>query len=866
MKIYISIVLVLAQLALYGQLYNQGNIYVQSDATLYVQGDINNQKELNNQGNVILTGNFMNEDTVVSGSTSLLKFVADSDANFKPGKGEYQNVELNKTSADVTLLSDLKMHGVLDFSGTTTKLILTDHDAKLTTNASSTNYSSANYVVADAAGYLAKQYAADGTWFYPVGDADEYSPIETNMAGSTAGADACVKVNVRDAVHPNFLTYSTSHLSRYWHVEQQGFTDYTNDATGHYLAADVVNTEADIVGTSYDGTSWSFLNGTRSGTTVSGTIKMDVVDFTGQNKPDDIDFDNDGIPDALEGDDMVDTDGDGVPDYKDLDSDNDGILDIVEAGGTDADGNGIVDDLKDTDGDGLADVVDAQPTVQDEPADATAGLAATLLPIPDTDMDTKYNFRDVDSDNDGITDLVEGGSLATLDADGDGMIDDTTDADTDGIIDSVDAGQPGATAATVPNTDDDTIPDYLDLDSDNDGLTDLVESGNPESLGMDADMDGMISMSENPTNALGLPLVMPALAPENTDGTGNPDYRDTDSDDDGITDLYESGNPGAIAADMDHDGVLDMTEATVGQDGIPDVAQTGGDGEGVAAPVDTEGDGAPDYRDTDTDNDGIPDATEAGATPTQPVDTDSDSVPDFRDLDTDNDGLNDIEEADLADADGDGMVDTPGTTATMPLPETGGTPDYLTPASGAGDTNGDGFPDGDDNDQDGIIDAHDNDQANYGDSREAPDLGASIKLTLNSLVANGSRNFVVRLNELKGVATSSQIAINVTVPIGFELTFDSSESSTTVLPFDNYTVVNSDWTLFPVSSNQVNLQSNVGFVVGASQSKDLGFTITRTTAAHPSSGNIIVSIYSDPSMTYDSNAQNNSTARIVNTQ
>ena len=42
-------------------------------------------------------------------------------------------------------------------------------------------------------------------------------------------------------------------------------------------------------------------------------------------------------------------------DNLDLDSDNDGIADIVEAGGTDTDGDGKVDNGTDTDGDGLAD-------------------------------------------------------------------------------------------------------------------------------------------------------------------------------------------------------------------------------------------------------------------------------------------------------------------------------------------------------------------------------------------------------------------------------------------------------------------------------------------------------------------------------
>lgn len=53
-----------------------------------------------------------------------------------------------------------------------------------------------------------------------------------------------------------------------------------------------------------------------------------------------------------------DFDGDGVPNSLDLDSDNDGIYDILEAGGTDSDNNGIADDISDLDDDGLVDIYD----------------------------------------------------------------------------------------------------------------------------------------------------------------------------------------------------------------------------------------------------------------------------------------------------------------------------------------------------------------------------------------------------------------------------------------------------------------------------------------------------------------------------
>ena len=91
-----------------------------------------------------------------------------------------------------------------------------------------------------------------------------------------------------------------------------------------------------------------------------------------------------------------DTDGDGILDKFDLDSDNDGIADIVEAGGTDTDGDGLVDNFTDTDGDGLHD-----------PYDSDNG--GTQIPTPDSDGDGFADYIDLDSDNDGIADIVEAG-------------------------------------------------------------------------------------------------------------------------------------------------------------------------------------------------------------------------------------------------------------------------------------------------------------------------------------------------------------------------------------------------------------------------------------------------------------------------
>ncbi|MFK7934014.1 MAG: lamin tail domain-containing protein, partial [Saprospiraceae bacterium] len=199
---------------------------------------------------------------------------------------------------------------------------------------------------------------------------------------------------------------------------------------------------------------------------------------------DGIDNDGDGLVDCEDDciDTGIDTDGDGIPDAEDLDDDNDGITDIVEnsVGGGDTDGDGVPNRLDlDSDNDGINDVIEADgiDNNNDGLADGAVGTTPTtngipttagtgLLP-PDTDGDGIVDHSDLDSDDDSISDLIEGGSGAP-DADDNGVADEP-DTDGDGIVDSVD-GAPtfgDAGSPTTLDTDGEGTPDYLDPDSDN---------------------------------------------------------------------------------------------------------------------------------------------------------------------------------------------------------------------------------------------------------------------------------------------------------------------------------------------------------------------------------------------------------------
>ncbi len=398
---------------------------------------------------------------------------------------------------------------------------------------------------------------------------------------------------------------------------------------------------------------------------------------------------------------------------------NDGILsfdnasgytatytDQLDSVGDSVDRNDTGATQTDTDGDGIADVTDL-----DDDGD---GIPDASEVAGDSDGDGLINSLDIDSDNDGIVDNVE------AQADGAYVAPSGIDTDNDGLDNSYDINN-GGTAIIISNTDGIDVADYLDSDSDNDGVPDRIE-------GHDANFDGAADVVAAPLNAdadgdglndnfdtVNGPAADNATGSnsplQNSDGADGRDWRDTDDDNDAI-----------LTADEDANSNLDFSDDDADSDGTPDYLES--------AINDADGDGTPDQTDPDdadpcvpsqfgtgctldTDGDGESDSIE-GETP----DGDGDGTPDYLEstlIDTDLDGFNDeVDPANLdpcipdnsslaCDTDNDGVTD--------------GEEDVNGTDPDDPDTDGDGIPDGvenTDNDNDGINDGLDTDSDNDG--------------------------------------------------------------------------------------------------------------------------------------------------------
>ncbi|GAA4031706.1 hypothetical protein GCM10022409_14930 [Hymenobacter glaciei] len=302
------------------------------------------------------------------------------------------------------------------------------------------------------------------------------------------------------------------------------------------------------------------------------------------------DRNNDGIND------WFDTDLDGVPNHFDLDADNDGLPDAVEAGlATLAWSNGAnSSQYSPTEsrfagtGDGVG--LNGLPNAVENRLQPDTEVNSVRYTLPDNDGDTfvgtnssalNYDYLDLDSDNDGLTDELEAQSTAAYAARL-GSAGFATDTDQDGLRDAYDANNGGSAAGPAVDTNANAVADMFDVDTDGDNATKSALPINLQTAdwteGFDTNGDGRAG-DEILAKALAFAVANPAQAAYYavTDGVRSPFLQDANGN--GVPNFLEQGS--ASYHDDNFNGLVDLYDPTYG--GSPGTAPRASAGAAEAA-------------------------------------------------------------------------------------------------------------------------------------------------------------------------------------------------------------------------------------------------------------------------------------------
>jgi uncharacterized repeat protein (TIGR01451 family) len=314
---------------------------------------------------------------------------------------------------------------------------------------------------------------------------------------------------------------------------------------------------------------------------IPDTVESGGVDTNGDGRIDNYtDTDGDGFSQNVDangtgkaasgnGLDRIDAEGDGIPNFLDTDSDNDGIPDVVEAGGTDANNDGRIDGYTDTDNDGYSDNVDSDVGNDGTAEGPTKALLRTGIdadnngrtesyPYNNMDNDGRANPYDLDSDGDGITDVREAGF-------GDVNFDGFSDGSKGSL--GWDVNIDALATLNLPNTDGNGRPNYLDIDADDDGITDNIEGlatlAYLKPNGTDGDNDGL----DDSYDDFGGTFRGRGITPTDHDADTAPDYIDLDTDGDGQADRIEGND---FNSNQLPDDVVSLLGTDADGDGLDD--------------------------------------------------------------------------------------------------------------------------------------------------------------------------------------------------------------------------------------------------------------------------------------------------------
>ncbi len=234
------------------------NLTIKTGGTLDV--DIVNDYAISISGAWIDSGAFNEHQGSVIFNGTAAQSITTSDGE------RFYNLEINNSSGIIMQDSVMIITNILTL--TIGNIVLGANILEMDTNSSIAGSPGvSSYIQADGTGVMRKFFTTTGSFTFPVGDIDEYSPLIFDLNSATFGGDDFIAVRVTDAKHPNMTL--VNYITRYWTLKSGGFPAINYDITYFYLQIDVVGTESDLYTKKYNSSTWTSYDAVNAATNMA---------------------------------------------------------------------------------------------------------------------------------------------------------------------------------------------------------------------------------------------------------------------------------------------------------------------------------------------------------------------------------------------------------------------------------------------------------------------------------------------------------------------------------------------------------------------------------------------------------------------
>ena len=238
-------------------IFNNGvEITIDSSTSFTVSGSFTatNGGMVRNNGTLEISGDWSNNSStgLFTDSTGHIAFIG-GNAQYIGGlfPSNFKNLTINKSGGYVilnnnnnTVTGSLELQNGYLILGAYTLII--DSNAIIYGNPGEDSY-----VKAYGTGMLRKNFSDTGSFEFPVGGTDYYTPFTVYLSDATFSGNDFFAVNVTDGAH--FYVNHYDYLNRYWTLNSGGFADVEYEVEMTYHESDVYGDEAVILCQFYDG-------------------------------------------------------------------------------------------------------------------------------------------------------------------------------------------------------------------------------------------------------------------------------------------------------------------------------------------------------------------------------------------------------------------------------------------------------------------------------------------------------------------------------------------------------------------------------------------------------------------------------------